>query len=172
MHLDERNSLTLSSNIPVYCCPVFKQEKCERDIKWHWMTFIRQISEFKPCFNDIEISKIYTHWIWTRVGGGGGLFLTMVLGGLNQMSETTGGKNRENSNDRKLVSFRVSNCLKRSSVCLDIIGIYSAFFLMGLLAGDSLKCVYMPLIIMGICFCGCKNAWFVLHTYIGNLTNI
>ena len=53
------------------------------------------------------------------------------------------------------VGFLVSNCLTCTDVCIDVMGTYSALCLIGFLVGDSMKCVYMIVIAIGMCFSHC-----------------
>ena len=64
----------------------------------------------------------------------------------------------------KTVGFLVSNCLKYTSVCLDVIGTYCELCLVGFLAGDYIKCASMLLVTIGICLSARKAACNVLHT--------
>ena len=61
--------------------------------------------------------------------------------GFKLAGETCSGKNWQK------LGFPVINYLKRTKVCLDVIGMYSAFCFIGVLAGDCLKCVYMFLLL-------------------------
>ena len=101
--------------------------------------------------------------------GGKNRFLPLVLTGLNRLAETLSGKKWQKPAKiqmTKTVGFLVSNCLKCTSVCLDVIGTYCDLCLNGFLVGDYIKCVCMFLVSVGICLSACKsscNVIYILH---------
>ena len=101
--------------------------------------------------------------MWSRVGRGGkNWFLPLVPTGLNRLAESNSGKNCKKKTKRtKAVGFLVSSGSKCTKMCLEIIGMYSAFCFIGFLVDSCLKCVY-PYISyyywdMLLCLKNCKN---------------
>ena len=64
----------------------------------------------------------------------------------------------------KTVGFLVSNCFECTNVCLDGIMTYCALCLIGFLVDYYLKCAYIVLITIGICFSACKVGCILLHS--------